>query len=97
MSKPNPDLMLERFSEIRAVASVQQITRLLDELSRDPNTKRFNRSRAVRAERWRQLASEADQQALSLGHVPAAPKRRAPRVLNVEAGEAASAAPATAT
>lgn len=55
----SPNLMAERFAEVRAVAAIQSVVRILDDLSREPSGKRFINSRASRKERWAQLAQEA--------------------------------------
>lgn len=59
----------ERIDEIRAVAECQAILRSLDDLSREPNGKRFNKDRAERAEHWMRLHETTFRRAGSLAAI----------------------------
>jgi hypothetical protein len=81
----------ERVAEIRATAEASMVVKILGELSNEPSTKRFTRSRAARVERWLQLERVAKEQSvglLALGKVsvkrPARVKGATPGVYTAE-------------
>lgn len=55
--------ILERFNELTALAAVNAALNALSDLAKEPNSKRYNRSTALRRERWLQIASLAERQA----------------------------------
>lgn len=72
----------DRYDEIATVSSVAGIVLALQDYSKEPNTKRFVRSREQRQTRWAQLAILAADQAKRLAD-PEAVTRRKPRVVGV--------------
>lgn len=95
MSTPNNTLQ-ERASEIRAHALCEMTVKLLAEYIAEPSGKRFTRNRALRIERWRQLAIEAEREARGLEAIAKAPRKAVkPRVTPTDT-QPQQAAPAAA-
>lgn len=79
----------ERMSEAVANAQAAMVVKILGELSVEPSTKRFVRSRALRITRWQELSELAGKQANALAAVvrtTVARKPRAPRAVPIEKG-----------
>lgn len=83
MSTASTTNLQERASSWRAVAGAEQIVKLLAEAANEPSTKRFNKSRQSRIERWEQLAELAQREATGLAALVKQQPRR-PKVAKSE-------------
>lgn len=81
----NSKLMIDRFAEISAVAALEQLHRRLEDLAREPSTKRYQRDRENAAEAWAEVRELGAQRAAAAAKPIAPPKRNAkPRIETTE-------------